>query len=233
METIFLQVSAGVQHSLELSAAILSQESNEYQFQITTKNTGLQPLTELKGRVIWPIEARQIRMTTNEWNLDVLEPGEVSVQKLDFISYDKLEDLPEVLLRMDAHEQDRLFRQPIEPKIIRNSKQVLLQAPVVHGIPPVSASVDNPLVFEHAIEDDGTIEVYEAWFNNEKIHWQTTSGVIQLSLDLEVGHNNLYLEITDDLGLTSKKVFTIFGLAGQSGETHLGEDTIETEESQE
>ena len=35
-------------------------------------------------------------------------------------------------------------------------------------IPPVSASVDDPLIFEHVVEDDGIIEVYEAWFNNEK-----------------------------------------------------------------
>ena len=33
--------------------------------------------------------------------------------------------------------------------------------------------------------------------------------------------------------LVQKKVFTIFGLPSQSGEAHLGEDAIETEESQE
>ena len=54
-------------------------------------------------------------MTTNEWIIDTLAPGEVSVQSLDFVSYDPLKELPEVLLRMDAQEQDRLFRQPIEP----------------------------------------------------------------------------------------------------------------------
>ena len=187
----------------------------------------------LKGRIIWPIEARQIRMTTNEWTVESLESGETSVQTLDFTSYDDLADLPEVLLRIDSKEQERLFRQPIEPIVLKSSAGVSLQPPVIHGIPPVSSSVDRPLIFEHGVEDDGTIEVYEAWFNNEKIHWQTKGGAIQLSLDLEVGHNNLYLEVSDDLGLTQKKVFTIFGLPSQSGESHFGKDAVEAEESQE
>ena len=172
-------------------------------------------------------------MTTNEWIIDTLVPGETSVQSLDFVSYDPLKELPEVLLRIDAQEQDRLFRQPIEPLILTASEGVVLQPPVVHGIPPVSATVDEPMIFEHVVEDDGTVEVYEAWFNNEKIHWQTEGGAIQLELDLETGHNNLYLEISDNLGLVQKKVFTIFGLPSQSGEAHLGEDAIETEEGQE
>ena len=87
--------------------------------------------------------------------------------------------------------------------------------------------------FEHVVEDDGAVAVYEAWFNNEKIHWQNTGGQIELSLDLEEGHNNLYLEVTDDLGLQHKQVFTIFGLASESSETHLGEDSIESEVGQE
>ena len=233
LDPIYVQVAAGVQHVLEIQAQIVPTESNEYQFQITTKNAGVQDLTEVKGRIIWPIEARQIRMTTNEWTVDSLAAGETSVQTLDFISYDNLVDLPEVLLRMDSKEQERLFRQPIEPIILKASQRVSLQPPVVHGIPPVSASVDKPLIFEHVVEDDGMVEVYEAWFNNEKIHWQTQGEGIQLSLDLEVGHNNLYLEVSDDLGLTQKKVFTIFGLASQSSEAHFGEDTIETQEGKE
>lgn len=233
LDPIYIQVSAGIQHTLEIQAQIKPVESNEYQFEITTKNTGRQDLTELKGRIIWPIEARQIRMTNNEWTVDVLAPGQVSVQTLDFISYETLESLPEVLLRIDSQEQDRLFRQPLEPTVLQNAQGVVLRPPVVHGIPPVSASVDEPLVFEHVVEDDGTVEVYEAWFNNEKIHWQTDGGVIQVSLDLETGHNNLYLEVSDNLGLVQKTVFTIFGLASQSSEAHLGENAVETEESQE
>ncbi len=233
LDPIYIQVSTGIQHTLDIQAQIIPTEGNEYQFQVTAKNVGVQDVTDLKARIIWPIEARQIRMTTNEWTVDVLASGETSVQTLDFISYDPLKDLPEVLLRMDSKEQDRLFRQPIKPVLLAESQSVSLKPPVVYGVPPVSASVDNPVVFEHVVQDDGKIEVYEAWFNNEKIHWQKDGGTIQVSLELEEGHNNLYLEISDDLGLVQKKVFTIFGLASQSGETHLGEDTIETEESQE
>ena len=238
LEPFYLQVSAGIEHSVEVHGQILPVDGNEYQFQIRMKNTGTNGLSDVKGRIIWPVEAREIRMTTNEWTIEELESGEEYVSTLDFVSYDKLSELPEVLLRVDASEQDRLFRQPLEPTILYSENAVALHPPVVHGIPPVSASVEKPLVFEHVVEDDGTVEVYEAWFNNEKIHWQTTGGPVQLSLDLETGHNNLYLEITDDQGLTQKEVFTIFGLpdvelSGEGSETHFGEDAVETEESQE
>jgi hypothetical protein len=105
--------------------------------------------------------------------------------------------------------------------------------PIVHGIPPVFGLTGVPLTFEHVVEDDGTVKEYEAWFNNEKIHWQPEGGAVTLSLELEEGHNNLYLEITDDQGLVQKSVFTIFGSASQGGESHLGEDAIQSEESQE
>ena len=59
---------------------------------------------------------------------------------------------------MDAQEQDRLFRQPIEPLILTASDGVVLQPPMVHGIPPVSATVGEPMIFEHVVEDDGTVE---------------------------------------------------------------------------
>ena len=163
-------------------------------------------------------------------SLESLAPGEVYVQKLDFVSYDGLEDLPEVLLRMDAEEQSRLFRQPIDPLVLKSTNEVSLQTPIVHGIPPVSASVEEPLIFEHVVEDDGTVEVYEAWFNNEKIHWQTEGGPIQLSLDLEAGHNNLYLEITDDLGSPKEGVYNVW-LGESRWRIPSWEDTIETEES--
>ena len=231
LNPLFVQVASGTHAKVAMTAEIEHIDGNEYQFNLTTTNTGVVPLKEVKGRVIWPVEARQVRMTKNEWTIPELLPDSTHVETLTFVSYDNVKDLPEVLLRVDAEKYNRLFRQPVEPVLMNES--VDLYPPIVHGIPPVSADVGSPLNFEHVVEDDGAVAVYEAWFNNEKIHWQNTGGQIELSLDLQEGHNNLYLEVTDDLGLQHKQVFTIFGLASESSETHLGEDSIESEVGQE
>lgn len=231
LNPLFVQVASGAHATVAITSEIEHIDGNEYQFKLTTTNTSVVPLKEVKGRVIWPVEARQVRMTKNEWTIAELLPDSTHVETLTFVSYDNVKDLPEVLLRVDAEEYNRLFRQPVEPVLMTES--VNLYPPVVHGIPPVSGDVGTPLNFEHVVEDDGAVTVYEAWFNNEKIHWQNSGGQIELSLNLEEGHNNLYLEVTDDLGLQHKQVFTIFGLASQGSETHLGEDSIESEVGQE
>ncbi len=240
LNPIFVQIAEGRKPQVALSAEIERIEGNEYRFDMTVSNVGTVPLEDVKGRVIWPVEAREIRMSTNEWSVEGLTPGESVTKTLNFVSYDALSDLPEVLLRLDAEDHSRLFRQPIAPSDLTNART--LELPVVHGIPPVSALVDTPLVFEHVVQDDGEVVVYEAWLNNEKIHWQDTGGAVQLSLDLEEGHNNLYLEVTDDLGLQRNQVFTIFGLLSsdekdasstQRSEAHFGEDPVETQEGQE
>ena len=200
-----------------------------YQFQITTKNTGVQPLTDIKGRVIWPIEARQIRMTTNEWGLESLAPGEVSVQKLDFVSYDDLKDLPEVLLRVDTKEQDRLFRQPIDPLVLKSKSKPSSNADCSRD-PTGFSPVDKPLVFQHVVYDDGALKcmglVQQRKDSLADDRWN------RAAVARPRGHNNLYLEL-QMIGTYTKEGLDNIGLASQSGEAHLGEDTIETEESQE
>ena len=231
LNPLFVQVAEGERATVALTGEVKRIDGNEYQFQLTTTNTGVVPLTEVTGRVIWPVEARQVRMLKNEWTIPELLPNTTHTETLTFVSYDNVKDLPEVLLRVDAEDHNRLFRQPVSP--VRMTQLIDLYPPVVHGIPAVSGDVGTPLIFEHVVEDDGVVAVYEAWFNNEKIHWQDRGGQIQLSLNLEVGHNNLYIEVIDDLGLQQKQVFTIFGLASEGGETHLGKDSVESEIGQE
>ncbi len=238
MNPLYVQIADGSDPRLAVSAEIALIEGHTYRLTVDLKNTGPEEMNEVYGRVIWPREAEAVRMKTNDWTLPTLAPTESHQQVLEFVSYDPLDLLPEVLLRVDTDTHQRLFRQEIDPFLLNEVQN--LQPPVVHGIPPVMASTAQPFIFDHLIEDDGTVEAYEAWFNNEKIHWQDAAGAIQLVLPLEQGHNNLYLEITDNLGLTHKEVFTIFGVpedsdpnatsTSEGGESHFGEDTIQSQE---
>ena len=219
LDPIYLQTTQGLEPNLSLSTQITEISTDSYEFQLTLKNIGVQSVSDVFGRVIWPVEATSVRMTNNEWRVETLGPNESVTQSLQFSTQESLMDLPEVLVRIDLEEYPRWFRQQISAAEFPERKP--LSQPKILGIPPVMMSTVNPLVFQHSVQDDGIVVAYEAWWNGEKVHWQAKGGPVELNLTLESGHNNLYLEVTDDMGLVTKKLFTIFGLAGEDGETHF------------
>lgn len=219
LDSIYIQTTQGLEPNLSIQSRITEVTPGAFDFQLTVKNQGVQSVSDVFGRFIWPVEATSVRMMNNEWRVESLAPNESFTQSLQFSTDDDLEDLPEVLVRIDLADYPRWFRQQVHAKDLAMLKS--LSEPKILGIPPVMMSTLNPLVFQHSVQDDGVVVSYEAWWNGEKVHWQDKGGPIELHLKLETGHNNLYIEVTDDMGLVTKKLFTIFGLASENGETHF------------
>lgn len=219
LDPIYIQTTQGLEPNLSLSTRITEITPGSYDFQLTLENRGVQTVSDVFGRVIWPVEAKSVRMTNNEWRVETLAPNQSLTKSLQFSTEDDLADLPEVLVRIDLEEYPKWFRQQINAVNFTSLKS--LSEPKILGIPPVMMSTLNPLVFQHSVQDDGVVVAYEAWWNGEKVHWQDKGGPIELELVLETGHNNLYIEVKDDMGLVTKKLFTVFGLTSEDGESHF------------
>ena len=60
-------------------------------------------------------------------------------------------------------------------------------------------------------KDDQEIVQYEAWLNGQKVHWQEAGGEVPLDLQIEEGHNNLNIYLTDNQGIEHVERITILG----------------------
>jgi hypothetical protein len=221
LDSIFIQTTQGTVPEMSVSAQIHPVKGNEYSVEFIIENTGDEILEEVYGRFIWPVEAKHVRMQKNDWRIVNLKPSTQQTVRLAFTSTVSINDLPDVLIRLDITDYNRWFRQELDPVLLSNSLR--LHSPTVQGTPPVLVDLDvnKYLEFQHSVLDDGEVSMYEAWWNGEKVHWQPNGDPTTLNLLVEKGHNNLYIEVTDNIGLQTKQIFTVYGSTSQDGESHL------------
>ena len=199
-------------------------DSGEYQLKISLENRNQIDWKGVHGRIIWPDDARSVRMEQSDWKLETLKAGETHEQQLIFQSDSGLAELPELLFRLDAEGYARIIRTTVNLASLVEPQP--LQEPWVEYSPILEAPTGT-LSFSSIAKDDQQIVAYEAWLNGQKIHWQETGGVVPLALQIEEGHNNLSIYLTDNQGIEHVERISILGRRAESA---VGEEKEEIKE---
>lgn len=187
----------------------------EYKLRINLENQNQVSWKEIHGRIIWPDDARSVRMEQSDWKLDELKVGAVHEQVLSFQSDQKLTELPELLFRLDAKDYARIIRTKIDLGTL--TKETTIQRPWVEYSSALEAETGK-LSFVSTAKDDQEIVQYEAWLNGQKVHWQEAGGEVALELQIEEGHNNLSIYLTDNQGIEHTEKISILGTRTNSVE---------------
>lgn len=208
---IVLETQSDFRPQIDVTAQIDTQgweDTQEYSLKIKLENQNQIPWKGIHGRIIWPDDARSIRMEQSDWKVEELKEGETQEHTLRFQSDKELAELPELLFRLDAEGYSRIVRTKIDLASLTEEKRI--QEPWVEYQPILEAPTGN-ISFVSTAKDDQEIVQYEAWLNGQKVHWQEAGGEVPLDLEIEEGHNNLNIYLTDNQGIEHLERITILG----------------------
>ena len=194
--------------------------AGEYKLTIQLENQNQIDWKNVQGRIIWPDDALSVRMEQSDWKIEQLNVGESHQQDLFFHTEKDLEELPELLFRLDAEGYSRIIRTKINVASLLEKKR--LREPWVEYQPILEAPTGS-VSFTSTAKDDQEIVQYEAWLNGQKIHWQEEGGEVPLELEIEEGHNNLSIYLTDNQGIEHMERITILGKRIEPENNTVGE----------